>query len=202
MKKNKRVAIFKLSFIIIVIVAIISLSVAFSYKSAFKYFYPIKYSDLISENSEKYNVEPVIVYAVIRCESSFDKDAISPVNAKGLMQILPETFEWLQTKTGEKLPEEALHNEKVSIKYGTLLLSVLIEKFGDVQTAVAAYHAGIGIVGEWLENNEYSKDGKTLDVIPYNDTQYYVNRVMKSIDVYTNLYPEISETQEKNRKVD
>ena len=70
--------------------------------------YPTKYSDFVESYTLEYNLQKSFVYAVIKCESGFDERAVSSVGAKGLMQIMPETFLWLQGKTGEELSEEML----------------------------------------------------------------------------------------------
>lgn len=150
--------------------------------------YPTKYSDFVESYTLEYNLQKSFVYAVIKCESGFDERAVSSVGAKGLMQIMPETFLWLQGKTGEELSEEMLFDAETNIKYGSLLYSGLIKNFGDVKTAVAAYHAGWGNVKKWLSDKRYSKDGKTLYDIPFPSTKHYVERVMKTQKIYEKLY--------------
>lgn len=153
--------------------------------------YPKSYSEIIESNAEEYDLEADLLYAVIETESDFNKDAVSSVGAMGLTQILPETFQWLQTKTGEELPDEALFQPEVSVKYGAFLLRYLIDEFGDVSTAIAAYHAGIGKVHQWLQDPQYSDDGETLKEIPYEDTRIYVQKVMMNKKIYSYLYSEV-----------
>ena len=64
----------------------------------------------------------------------------------------------------------------------------LLDEFGDTKTALAAYHAGRGRVNEWLSDPRYSSDGKKLDVIPYNDTDFYAEKVLKVRERYCNIY--------------
>ena len=104
------------------------------------------------------------------------------------MQIMPETFLWLQEKRGEHLPEESIFEAETAIDYGCYFYGMLMNQFGDEATAVAAYHAGASRVEDWLENPEYSDDGKTLKDIPYPSTKKYVERVMKTKNIYHNLY--------------
>lgn len=172
-----------------VIICILSGCVFFGGKYAMKLLYPLGYSQTVRQYSEKYGVEESLIYAVIKSESNFRETAVSEVGAIGLMQITPHTFEWLKTKTGESLEESALYSGEISIKYGTYLLKILLDEFdGEVQTAVAAYHAGIGIVGEWIEDSRYSSDGKTLFYIPYDDTRLYVENVKTAKNIYEKLY--------------
>lgn len=153
--------------------------------------YPKSYLELVEGYAEEYDLDSDLLYALIETESGFNKDAVSDVGAMGLTQMLPETFQWLQTKTGEELPDDALFEPEVSIKYGAYLLRYLIDEFGEVPTAIAAYHAGITKVHSWLEDSEYSDDGRTLKYIPYNDTRGYVDKVLFNQKMYSYLYSEV-----------
>ena len=151
--------------------------------------YPQKYQELVEQYALENQIDPLVIYSVIRTESGFDPDAVSDAGALGLTQITPETFEWLQTKTGETYSKEALHDPDVSVEYGALFYSLLLDEFGnDPKTAAAAYHAGRGQVNRWLQNPDYSQNGVTLDVIPTKDTNHYVHKVLKAMDIYSNLY--------------
>ena len=157
-------------------------------RSLQKTLYPLKYEKYVATYCRKYNLEESFVFAVIKCESSFQSDAVSSAGAMGLMQIMPDTFTWLKTKTGEDLPQKMLFDPETSIRYGCLLYSMFIEQFGTEAEAVAAYHAGPNSVKKWLEDENYSKDGKTLYDIPFSSTKAYVQNVMKTKDIYEKLY--------------
>ena len=127
--------------------------------------------------------------AVIKCESGFDPEAVSPVGARGLMQLMPETFGWLQSKTGETLADDDLFDPSVNVRYGCYLLHILLSEFSDERdVAVAAYHAGIGNVSKWLQDERYSRNGKELRRIPFDSTAAYVKRVKKAQRIYAALY--------------
>ena len=153
-------------------------------------FYPQKYSEYVSKYSEEFGVDDSLVYAVIRCESGFREDVESHAGAIGLMQLMPETFSWLQmNKDGEETYSATdLKNPEINIEYGTYYLSWLIKKYGVENTAVAAYNAGATNVDEWLTSTEYSSDGKTLSVIPYHETKEYVDRVESTKKMYDEIY--------------
>lgn len=153
-----------------------------------KSLYPLKYEKTVKIESKENNLEESFVFAVIKCESDFQPDAVSSAGAMGLMQIMPDTFAWLKTKTGENLPEKKLFDPEISIKYGCLLYSMFIEQFGTEREAVAAYHAGPNNVKKWLKDERYSSDGKTLSDIPFSSTKYYVDNVMKTKEIYQKLY--------------
>ena len=122
------------------------------------------------------------------CNAGFDKNAVSSVGAKGLTQITPETFQWLQTKTGESYEEDALFEPEISVYYGAYFLNMLLEEFGNTETALAAYHAGRGKVNEWLADPRISPDGEALENIPYEDTAGYVKKVIKVKERYQKIY--------------
>lgn len=181
--------IFKKTIVFLIVILIVSSCVFFGGNILIKRLYPIKFADIAEEYSEEYGVEKSLIYAVIKSESDFDPDAVSDAGAIGLMQITPYTFEWLEGKTGEKLSATALYEDRVSIRYGTYLLKILLDEFdGEIWTAVAAYHAGIGVVGDWISNSRYSSDGRTLDYIPYDDTRLYVENVKTAKNIYEKLY--------------
>lgn len=157
-------------------------------ESALKVFYPMKYNEFVEKYSAEYGIEPELVYAVIKTESSFNPDAVSDADAVGLTQITPETFEWIKLKLGEENKNLSLCNPETSIKYGAFLLGYLTREFGNTDTALAAYHAGRGRVNGWLEDKEISPDGKTLSKIPIPETAHYVKKVNKALNIYYNLY--------------
>ena len=150
--------------------------------------YPLEYRDDILKAAEDYNLEPELIAAVIYTESKFDEDAVSSAGAVGLMQLMPDTFEWLVSKRGESLSQEDLYNPRVNIDYGAYYLSYLYERFEDTNTVCAAYNAGPTKVEQWLESADYSTDGDTLYSIPYKETLNYVNKVENTTEKYKELY--------------
>ncbi len=186
-KKRKRKSGFAVLLLSVFLVIIIFNASIVAMQTAF----PKSYSEIVESYAREYELDSDLLYALIETESGFDKNAVSGVGAMGLTQIMPDTFQWLQTKTGESLPDDALFEPEVSVKYGAFFLRYLIDEFGDVSTAIAAYHAGVTKVHSWLENEEYSDDGKTLKYIPYDDTRGYVQKVLFNQKVYSYLYSEV-----------
>ncbi len=153
--------------------------------------FPEKYSTIVNRYSVENKLDPNLVYAVMRSESSFNPNAVSSVGAMGLMQLTPPTFEWAMDKTPEKenYSDKDLFNPEVNIHYGTIVLSDFISEFGNEETALAAYHAGRSNAKKWLADPNDSKDGKTLFYIPFADTRAYVKKVEDSKKIYALLYP-------------
>lgn len=153
--------------------------------------YPLRYEQEIIKAGEKYNLEPELIAAVIYSESRFDEDATSNVGARGLMQIMPETYQWLCDKRGDVYNPDDLYDPFINIDYGAYYLGWLYEHFGDVYTACAAYNAGIGAVEGWLESDMYSSDGVSLSYIPYDETSSYVAKIQGAVEKYNELYFDI-----------
>lgn len=155
--------------------------------------YPIKYQTYVEKYSEEKNIDKFLIYAIIKTESDFNPDAVSNVGARGLMQIMEETFDWIRfrLKDSEELSYELMFDPEQNIRYGCYLIGYLINYFEDTDAAICAYHAGIGSVSSWLKKSELSEDGKTLDKIPNSDTEHYLRKVKKALSNYCNLYTEV-----------
>lgn len=133
------------------------------------------YYDTVLSAAAAYSVSPALVLAVIRAESDFDPNASSSKGAAGLMQLMPSTYQYLRdTVFKEPLADDAILLPTVNIRYGTYYLSYLMQTFACLDTALAAYNAGEGRVFGWLNDKTLSKDGKTLDTIPFRETEKYV----------------------------
>lgn len=152
-----------------------------------KSFYPTEYSEYVEKASEDYRLDQALIYAVIKTESDFDPKADSNAGAKGLMQIMPESFQWVQDLRGESHSDSELYNPQINIDYGCYLLRYFLDTYGNEQCAVAAYNAGF-VVSGWLEDERYSLDGETLESIPYNETANYVEKVETAKEMYNKLY--------------
>ena len=150
--------------------------------------YPIAFSAEVSRAAKEFDLPEELIYAVILTESSFNPEAISHSNAKGLMQLTDDTNEWTAMILREELESERIFEPEMNIRRGCCLLSYLLKEFGSVETALAAYNAGIGRVRNWLKMEEYSKNGITLDEIPITETRNYVKKVTSARDKYKELY--------------
>lgn len=151
--------------------------------------YIVEYEDLIRKYAADNDIPAAYVASVIMAESSYRPDAVSSVNAQGLMQILPSTGEWIAGKFDEEYVEGCLFDPETNIRYGCWYLGFLMNRYGgNMSCASAGYHAGQGTVDEWLENPEYSADGATLSVIPYDSTRTYVGRILKYYEKYEEIY--------------
>lgn len=133
--------------------------------------------------SKEYELEPALIYSVIKAESDFDKIAVSPSGALGLMQLLPTTAKWIAEELGEYYEPNFLFNEDVNIKYGCFYLNYLYDKFGDMDTVICAYNAGETKVRDWLDDGRVNPEK-----IDYLETKEYLKRVKNFYIIYKNEY--------------
>jgi soluble lytic murein transglycosylase len=178
----------------IAVIIVILVSAAFILKKANSVYtqasYPLKYQNEIDAASKKYGVDKSLIYGVIKTESNFDPDAKSSAGALGLMQLMPDTFEWLQTyyKDENDYKFEDLTDPAINIDYGVELLSILSKRYENEETMLCAYNGGLGNVDKWLDNKDYSDDGKTLKVVPFPETDKYRKLVEQNKSIYYQLY--------------
>jgi soluble lytic murein transglycosylase len=183
----------KVAITCVILVALIGIGF-FALNRGYDYFmkkvYPIDYSSIVEKEAAKNSLEPALVYSVIKAESNFQPEAKSKAGAYGLMQLMPSTFEWLQTKTKDdaNLTTEDLLKPEINIQYGCKYLSMMLKEFKNQKTAICAYNAGNGAVNGWLKNADLSKDGTTLVKVPYPETEKYAASVLKNYETYNKLY--------------
>ena len=155
--------------------------------------YPVAYAEQIETWSRVLALDPYYVLAIMRCESSFDPEAVSSAGAIGLMQIMPDTGEWIAHKLelDDVYDQDQLYDPDTNIHFGCWYLSFLTDRFkGDRKQMTAAYNAGHGAVENWLEDPRYAENGE-LTMIPYESTAVYYERVERAYENYRRLYPEL-----------
>lgn len=152
--------------------------------------YPMTYAPEIRAAAAEFSLDPAYVASVVLAESSFDAEAVSSAGAIGLMQIMPDTGEWIAGKLeDEPFDVQRLYQPEVNLRYGCWYLRFLLDRYDeDMYTASTAYHQGQGRVDQWLEDPQYSEDGRTLTAISSAVTDTYVNRIMESYAHYQELY--------------
>ena len=151
--------------------------------------YPIKHEKEITNISKQYELDTALVFSVIKVESNFNTSAVSKKGAIGLMQIKPDTAKYIADLKG--VSEYDLLDAKTNIDFGCYYLRYLLNKFEVLETALCAYNAGEGNVNLWLVNEQYSKDGKTLEKIPFRETERYVNKTKRARVKYEKLLSNI-----------
>lgn len=172
--------------VIVFIIAIIDIPTKIQ-----KLIYKKEYSEYVEKYAESYNVDENLVYAVIKAESNFNQNAKSSKDAIGLMQLVESTAKDVSKKvdiqlTDDELKEKLLEPE-ININLGTKYISILIEKYQNIEIAVTAYNAGIGTVDNWIEKGVIKADGSDIENIPYKETNNYVRKILRDYKIYTNL---------------
>jgi soluble lytic murein transglycosylase len=154
--------------------------------------YPIEFKEDIRASASNYGVDPHLIAAIIRTETNYSTGQVSKKGALGLMQIMPDTADWIFQKADFKnVTEDMLQNRPdVSIEVGAWYLQSLHKQFDQNTVAViAAYNAGPGNVRKWLDSGKWDGKLDTADQIPYGETRHYVQRVIYYYNKYKDLYP-------------
>lgn len=196
-KKKKKMSILKKFVITIITIVVILLvlffaSIAYGGKN-----YSLNYLDEIEKYSQEYKVDPKVVISVMKVESDFNPSAQSHTNAKGLMQIMPDTSKHIAKLLKLNPNSIDLNDPETNIQLGTYYLKYLMNNFHNMDTVFAAYNAGFGNVNNWLKDEKYSSDGVSLKNIPAQETKNYVKKVNKAIKAYEVLYGEKLPTKKK-----
>jgi soluble lytic murein transglycosylase len=148
-------------------------------------YFPVKYLDIISENAEKYGLDPEFICGVIRQESRFNIAAVSHKGASGLMQLMEPTAYWVAEEMGLKnFDYENILNPELNIAMGCWYINWLMERFGNEEAALLAYNAGAGRVSQWLADDIIEPQKFSLSAVPYPETRNYVKRVLFYKKVY------------------
>lgn len=157
-----------------------------------KKLYPFDYKLEISAAAAENNLDPYLVAALIKAESGFNENAHSHI-AHGLMQLTDDTARFVSEKTG--LDYDKRLEPRTNIRMGCWYLAYLIDKFGDIHTALCAYNAGPATVTRWLSDSEISAGGKKLDKIPFGETDGSVDKIRRYYKTYKKLYGGKSELE-------
>jgi len=148
--------------------------------------FPIRHSEQIRKNTNQLDIDPAIIFALIRQESMFHNEAVSPTGAKGLMQVMPSTAKFIAGKLGEPwLSDSDLFNSDINIRYGSSYFKQLLERFNNhFSLAIAAYNAGPNRIAKWLPAAQTIPTDIWIETIPYEETRKYVTAVF----FYTIIY--------------
>jgi soluble lytic murein transglycosylase len=153
--------------------------------------FPLHFADTINAHAVQYDLDPVILYGLIRRESVFNKDAESPAGARGLMQLMPATAKHVARDLKEPWQGNAsLFDPTQNLRYGTYYYQKLVKQFnGNDTLALAAYNAGPNRVKQWLPDAAMPAD-IWIETIPFSETRDYVTSVL----VYAMIYQQRLQT--------
>ena len=147
--------------------------------------FPVLHASLVNSESSRRQLDPSLPLAVIRRESNFDAEAISPAGARGLMQIMPATGQQLAASLNETLrTPELLHSPERNVRYGIAYLQRLFHNFDDHPAlALGAYNAGSHKVRQWTPTEPVAAD-IWIETLPYAETRAYIEAVLSYQLIY------------------
>jgi soluble lytic murein transglycosylase len=150
--------------------------------------FPVLFTQPIIENARTNNLSPTMIFSLVRQESIFDENAVSPAGAVGLMQIMPATGRRIATEIRDSWrSHQKLFDPATNVRYGTHYLKSLLDTFDhNFALAAAAYNAGPGRVQRWLPAGGPLESDIWVETIPYRETRNYVRYVLG----YTVIYQE------------
>ena len=165
------------------------LIILLSYKNIQKLIYKKEYSEYVEIYAKENNIDPLLVYAIIKAESNFNNNAKSNKGAIGLMQLMENTAqEVAKNEAIEFTSNETLYNSEINIRIGIKYFANLMDIFKNEAISLAAYNAGMGTVQTWIDEGTIKADGSDIENIPYNETNMYVRNILKDYEIYKKLY--------------
>ncbi len=191
-KKDKKYIVL---FLVAVVVLVVGLS---SISTVLKIIYPVKYKEHVLKYSKIYNVDPYLVFSMIKAESNFDANALSHRNARGLMQITESTGKWIAQKLEvDEFNVDDLYEPEMNIRFGCWYINYLFDKeFKDTEMSedklnliIMSYNGGSRNVKDWVKKNGSSD--LTYEQIPFKETRNYLKKVKDYKTMYKKLYEKI-----------
>jgi soluble lytic murein transglycosylase len=151
--------------------------------------YPAYYLDVVQDASTRHNLDPLLLYSLIRHESLFDTNATAAAGEKGLTQVIPSTAEYIASQLRwDNYQHTDLFRPYAGIEFGAFFLSEQVQRFdGNVTAALAGYNAGPGRAQQWLEASGGDHD-LLLNAITIDSTRVYVQRIYGYYNIYRTLY--------------
>lgn len=164
--------------------------------------FPLPYRKDLERNANQQNLDPFMMAALIRQESEFDPQALSPKHAYGLTQVEPATGRALARRAGiKRFSNRALFQPAINLKLGSFYLRALLDQWGGKwEEALASYNAGKSRVVDWMAWNQYQEPAEFVESIPFTETREYVEAVLRNATVYRQLYASKAPSGSSSRK--
>lgn len=150
--------------------------------------YQVEYSDNVEKYADEYDIDKYLIFAIIKAESNFNKEAVSNKGAQGLMQLMYTTAEEIAESLDIELNKENILEPDININLGTKYISVLNQKYGNMNLALVAYNAGSGNVDNWIKDGVLKSDGSDIENVPFTETNNYVRKILRDYDIYKLIY--------------
>jgi soluble lytic murein transglycosylase len=156
--------------------------------SVWKALYPLPYESSLRRESNKNELDPMVVAGLIRQESTFQADIVSHANAVGLMQLLPKTAKIMARQKRIKYAKNKLFDPDYNIELGTYYFRGLVNLTGAPEFALAAYNAGEDRIALWKSERNYDEIPELVESIPFSETRDYVQIVLRNAALYRMIY--------------
>jgi soluble lytic murein transglycosylase len=152
--------------------------------------FPLPYRDDLVRTARERELNPFLLAGLIRQESEFNPEAISPAKAYGLTQVRPATGRQFARQAGiQRFTTQALYQPAVNLKIGSFILRGMLDyNSGSLERTLASYNAGPNRVAEWLSWNTYREPAEFVESIPFTETRDYVQAVLRNAEMYRRLY--------------
>ena len=150
--------------------------------------FPPWYSNFVCKNTECRQLDPFLVWAVMRQESIFNASIISPAGAVGLMQIMPATGKVIAKALGENYSPDSLNSPEANVRFGAYYIKELLDEFdGNIVLAAASYNGGPFNAKKWLSLNRNDGFNMFVEGIGFSETRDYVKKVVANYWTYALL---------------
>ena len=152
--------------------------------------FPLPYEKDLVRSAQQQSLDPYMMAALIRQESEFDPQALSPKHAYGLTQVEPATGRALARRAGiKRFSNRSLFQPAINLKLGAYYLRALLDQWGGKwEQTLASYNAGKSRVNDWIAWNQYQEPAEFVESIPFTETREYVEAVLRNATVYRQLY--------------
>lgn len=175
--------------VVMTLLVVGSLIVYLNLDSIWKLIYPLRYEELVFKYANNYDNDPYLVTSIMYRESKFNARAVSPRGAIGLMQIMPDTADWIAGHIKTDFQVEDLYQPEINIHFANWYIANLLQEFdGNLILMLAAYNGGRGNVQKWIKERKWTGEVDTIDQIPFPETQNFVNSVLSLYQRYLQLY--------------
>ena len=189
--KKFRITFLNASLLLLLVIFFIGILMLYNNLDFFwRQLYPLKYQNLVFKYAQFYDNDPYLVTAIIYRESRFNPNAVSNKGAIGLMQIMPETAEWIAENLNlNNFDVDDLYIPETNIKFGNWYLDNLFNEFdGNLVLVLAAYNGGRGNVNKWIKEGKFRGEVQEIDLIPFPETRKFVSNVLSLYQRYLQLY--------------
>ncbi len=156
--------------------------------SVWKALYPLPYEAALRREAAKNDFDPMFAAGLIRQESTFQADAVSPKFAVGLMQVLPKTGKLLAKQLKIRYTKDKLFDPDFNLAVGMVYIANLVRQTGAPEYAAAAYNAGEDRIAAWKGERNYEEIPELVESIPFTETREYVQVVLRNTAIYRMIY--------------